>query len=188
MGIETRVCETNGHHRLVDTNESPFAPKTHHSERLEPCSALWGTFRRIAPQGLAQSTLRFLRLQLALRSFGFRILRHPRDSLSQKGDQSHTPNPSLGTIEVPPYYAGKLRSGALATKGGLRVNAAARVIAALSNREDAEEGLSAIPGLYAAGNVSSAAVPGAYTGPGATIGPAMTFAYIAALDASSSCQ
>ncbi len=37
-----------------------------------------------------------------------------------------------------------------------------------------------IPGLYAAGNASAAAMGDTYPGAGATIGSAMTFAYIAA--------
>ena len=39
---------------------------------------------------------------------------------------------------------------------------------------------SVIPGLYAAGNVSSAVMGRTYAGPGATIGPALTFGYLAA--------
>jgi 3-oxosteroid 1-dehydrogenase len=37
-----------------------------------------------------------------------------------------------------------------------------------------------IPGLYAAGNSSSAVMGHSYAGAGATIGPAMTFGYVAA--------
>ena len=37
-----------------------------------------------------------------------------------------------------------------------------------------------IPGLYAAGNCSSAVMGRTYAGPGATIGPALTFGYLAA--------
>jgi 3-oxosteroid 1-dehydrogenase len=42
---------------------------------------------------------------------------------------------------------------------------------------------SAIDGLYAAGNTSAMVMGRSYAGPGATIGPAMTFGYLAALDA-----
>ena len=44
------------------------------------------------------------------------------------------------------------------------------------------DGATSIPGLYAAGNVSSAVMGHTYAGPGATIGPALTFGYLAALD------
>ena len=40
----------------------------------------------------------------------------------------------------------------------------------------------AIPGLYASGNVSSAVMGETYPGPGATIGPAMTFSWLAVND------
>lgn len=88
------------------------------------------------------------------------------------GDPAHQPNPSLGTLETPPFYALPIRAGALATRGGLRVGAHGEVRSALPP-------FAPIDGLYAAGNCSNASVAGAYTGPGATIGAAMTFGYLA---------
>jgi 3-oxosteroid 1-dehydrogenase len=88
------------------------------------------------------------------------------------GDPVQTPNPALGTVEVPPFHAIPIFPGALATRGGLQVNVKSQVRSALSGDP--------IPGLYAAGNCSTASVATAYTGAGATIGAAMTFAYIAA--------
>ncbi len=88
------------------------------------------------------------------------------------GDPEHKPNPSLGTIEVPPFHAIPIFPGALATRGGLQVNSRAQVRAALTGDP--------IPGLYAAGNCSTGHVATAYVGAGATIGAAMTFGYIAA--------
>ncbi|MFZ0048356.1 MAG: FAD-binding protein, partial [Streptosporangiaceae bacterium] len=64
--------------------------------------------------------------------------------------------------------------GDLGTKGGLRTDEHARVL-----RPDG----SCIEGLYAAGNTSAMVMGRSYAGPGATIGPAMTFGYLAALDA-----
>jgi 3-oxosteroid 1-dehydrogenase len=83
------------------------------------------------------------------------------------------PNPSLHAIDHGPFYAVKIVPGDLGTKGGLVTDERARVL-----RPDG----SVIPGLYAAGNVSSAVMGYTYAGPGATIGPALTFGYLAAED------
>lgn len=87
------------------------------------------------------------------------------------GDPRNRPNPSLGALEKPPFYAVKIVPGDLGTKGGLRTDEHARVL-----REDG----SPIEGLYAAGNASAAVMGRTYAGPGATIGPAMVFGYLAA--------
>lgn len=86
------------------------------------------------------------------------------------GDPDNVPNPALGTLEKAPFYATPIYPGAIATRGGLRIDASGRVLAAKDGRP--------IPGLYASGNCSNGAAAGAYVGPGATIGPAMTFAYL----------
>ena len=88
-------------------------------------------------------------------------------------DPTVKPNPSLHTIDKGPFYAVKIVPGDLGTKGGLVTDERARVL-----RPDG----SVIPGLYAAGNVSSAVMGHTYAGPGATIGPALTFGYLAAED------
>jgi len=80
------------------------------------------------------------------------------------------PNPNLGTVEKPPFYAVKVWPGDLGTKGGLLTDEYARVL-----REDG----SVIEGLYAAGNSSASVMGHTYPGPGSTIGPAMTFGFIA---------
>ncbi len=87
------------------------------------------------------------------------------------GDPRNKPNPSLGPVDLAPYYAVKIVPGDLGTKGGLRIDQDARVL-----REDG----SVIDGLYAAGNTSAAVMGRTYAGPGATIGPAMVFGYLAA--------
>ncbi|MGB1582103.1 MAG: FAD-binding protein, partial [Nevskiales bacterium] len=89
------------------------------------------------------------------------------------GDQTVGPNPCLGPIEKPPFYAVKLFPGEIGTNGGLDADAAARV-----KREDG----SVIPGLYAVGNCSSAVMGRSYPGAGSTLGPAMVYAYLAAQD------
>ncbi|BBH67432.1 3-ketosteroid-delta-1-dehydrogenase [Actinoplanes sp. OR16] len=89
------------------------------------------------------------------------------------GDPRQRPNPCLGALRKPPFYAFSLVPGDLGTKGGLRTDEHARVLKA--------DG-SPIPGLYAAGNVSSSVMGRGYAGAGATLGPAMVFGYLAALD------
>jgi 3-oxosteroid 1-dehydrogenase len=90
------------------------------------------------------------------------------------GDPNCKPNPNLAPLAQPPYYAIKIVPGDLGTKGGLRTDERARVL-----RADG----TVISGLYAAGNTSAMVMGRSYAGPGATIGPAMTFGYLAALDA-----
>jgi 3-oxosteroid 1-dehydrogenase len=92
------------------------------------------------------------------------------------GDPRCKPNPNLAPLAEPPYYAIKIVPGDLGTKGGLRTDERARVLRA-------DGGV--VAGLYAAGNTSALVMGRSYAGPGATIGPAMTFGYLAALDAAS---
>jgi succinate dehydrogenase/fumarate reductase flavoprotein subunit len=76
---------------------------------------------------------------------------------------------TLGPLDTGPFYAMELTIGALGTKGGPKVDVDARVI-------DLEG--DPIPGLYAAGNVSSP-TGASYGGPGGTLGPGMTFGWLA---------
>ncbi|WP_342374414.1 FAD-dependent oxidoreductase [Myxococcus stipitatus] len=87
------------------------------------------------------------------------------------GDRAHQPSPNLGPVERPPFYALQVFAGALGTKGGVRVDAHARVL-----RVDG----SPIDGLYAAGNVMASVMGAGYPGAGSTLGAAMTFGFIAA--------
>ena len=86
-------------------------------------------------------------------------------------DPTVKPNCSLAPIERGPFYAVTIVPGDLGTKGGLLTDERAQVL-----REDG----AVIPGLYAAGNVSSAVMGNTYPGPGGTIGPAIVFGYLAA--------
>jgi 3-oxosteroid 1-dehydrogenase len=86
------------------------------------------------------------------------------------GDPEHAPNPNLGTIEKPPFYALQIHPGSIGTKGGAKVNRDAQVL-----RVDGEP----IAGLYAAGNVMAGVTGAGYPGAGATIGAGMTFGFIA---------
>ena len=85
------------------------------------------------------------------------------------------PNPCLGAIGKPPFYAVAMIPGDLGTKGGLVTDEHARVL-----REDG----SPIEGAYAIGNTSASVMGDTYPGPGSTLGPAMTFGYVAAMHAS----
>jgi 3-oxosteroid 1-dehydrogenase len=88
-------------------------------------------------------------------------------------DPTNTPSPCLAELVLPPYYAMKIVPGDLGTNGGMRTDARARVLRADNT---------VIPGLYAAGNASSAVMGYGYAGAGSTLGPAMTFGYVAARD------
>jgi succinate dehydrogenase/fumarate reductase flavoprotein subunit len=88
-------------------------------------------------------------------------------------DPSVKPNPNLGEIRQPPFFAVRVWPGDLGTKGGLLTDEHARVL-----HEDG----SVIEGLYAAGNSSASVMGRTYPGPGSTIGPAMVFGMIAGRD------
>jgi 3-oxosteroid 1-dehydrogenase len=86
------------------------------------------------------------------------------------------PKTTLGPIDTPPYFAVRVNSGCLGTKGGPRTDSSARVL-----NVDGE----VIPGLYAAGNVMASAMGMTYGGHGGTLGPAITFGWLAGQDAAS---
>jgi 3-oxosteroid 1-dehydrogenase len=125
----------------------------------------------IAQDGLAEAVRRFNGLAASGTDTDFGRGKSAYDRYY--GDPRCRPNPNLAPVDRSPFYAIKIVPGDLGTKGGLRTDERSRVL-----RSDG----SAIPGLYAAGNVSAAVMGRSYAGPGATIGPAMTFGYIAALD------
>jgi len=83
------------------------------------------------------------------------------------------PNPNLVPIDKPPFYAAAFGVSDLGTKGGLKTDAAARVL-----RPDGAP----IAGLYAAGNTQAAVSGTTYPGGGNPIGSCAVFSYLAALD------
>lgn len=87
------------------------------------------------------------------------------------GDPTHGPNPCLGAIDRPPFYAIRVYPGDIGASIGLVTDENARVLGA-DNRP--------VPGLYACGNDMDLLMAGVYPGPGVTLGPAMTFGYLAA--------
>lgn len=90
------------------------------------------------------------------------------------GDPDHKPNPTLGTIEKPPFYAMPFKASFLGTKGGPRTNERAEVL----DHDD-----NSIAGLYAAGNVMANCFGSKGVGAGTTLGPCLTWGYIAGLNA-----
>jgi succinate dehydrogenase/fumarate reductase flavoprotein subunit len=91
------------------------------------------------------------------------------------GDPAVGPNPCMGPIELPPFYAVAVWPTPLGTSRGLRADVHARVLT---------ESGQPIPGLYVCGNDMQSAFGGEYPGAGAQLGQAMTFAWIAARHAS----
>jgi 3-oxosteroid 1-dehydrogenase len=89
------------------------------------------------------------------------------------GARTDGPNPCLGVIDKPPFYAATMVLSDLGTKGGLKTDDHARVL-----REDG----SVISGLYASGNTMAPMSGRIYPGAGGPVGSSMAFSYIAALD------
>ena len=123
----------------------------------------------VDPDGLAATVRRFNRFAAAGRDEDF----HRGDTAYDRfyGDPRVNPNPNLGTIDTPPYYASAIYPGDLGTKGGLLTDEHARVL-----RDDTTP----IPGLYAAGNTTASVMGRTYPGPGCTLAAATVFAYLAA--------
>jgi succinate dehydrogenase/fumarate reductase flavoprotein subunit len=90
------------------------------------------------------------------------------------GDAGHKPNPCVGPIATPPFYALSIWPADIAVSTGLATDIDARVL-------DIDG--KAIPGLYACGNDMASVMGGSYPGPGTTLGPAIVFAYRAAMHA-----
>jgi succinate dehydrogenase/fumarate reductase flavoprotein subunit len=88
------------------------------------------------------------------------------------GDAEHMPNPCIGPVATPPFYALAVWPADIAVSTGLATDADARVLGA-----DKEP----IPGLYACGNDMASVMAGSYPGPGTTLGPAVVFAYRAVM-------
>jgi 3-oxosteroid 1-dehydrogenase len=87
------------------------------------------------------------------------------------GDPTCEPNPSLGAIEKPPFYAVRIYVGDVGTCGGLVTDEHGRVIKGESTP---------LGGLYACGNVAASCMGRSYPGPGITLGQSMIFGYRAA--------
>jgi 3-oxosteroid 1-dehydrogenase len=84
------------------------------------------------------------------------------------GDPAVRPNPSLGPLDQPPFYAVEVLAGTIGTKGGPVTDPDGRVL-----RPDGRP----VAGLYAAGNVAAFWTADGYPGPGATLAAGMTMGY-----------
>lgn len=124
---------------------------------------------RIDPEGLRATVTRFN--ELAARGVDEDFHKGEGDHERWYGDTSVQPNPCLGPIDKPPYYALALYPGDVGTSGGLICDEHSRVLDGEGN---------AIPGLYASGNSTASVMGRTYPGAGASIGASMVFAYIAA--------
>jgi succinate dehydrogenase/fumarate reductase flavoprotein subunit len=89
------------------------------------------------------------------------------------GDMSHAPNPCLGPIVTPPFYAVRLFPGDIGAATGFVTDESSCAL-----RRDG----SRIEKLYACGNDMHSVMGGNYPGPGITLGPAIVFAYNAVRD------
>ncbi|MBE9373670.1 FAD-binding protein [Saccharopolyspora sp. HNM0983] len=89
----------------------------------------------------------------------------------QYGDPQHAPNPNLGAIQHPPYYAMAVVPTPLSTTLGLRTDDRARVLT---------EGGEPVPGLYACGADAQSLTASEYPGAGCQVGAGLTFGYLAA--------
>lgn len=87
------------------------------------------------------------------------------------GDPTVRPNPNLGSLSKPPFYAVPMFPSDVGTAGGLLTDEFARVL-----RDNGEP----IEGLYATGNTTASVMGRAYPGAGASIAAAFTFGFVAA--------
>src|SRR3546814_8210498 len=123
----------------------------------------------IEPARLTATVDRFNRFALAGRDEDFHRGESAYDRFS--GDPLIKPNPNLGPIEKPPFYAVRLYPGDVGTCGGIMTDDIGRVL-----RPDG----STIAGLYATGNSTASVMGRSYPGAGASISASMVFGYRAA--------
>ena len=89
------------------------------------------------------------------------------------GDPARGPNPCLGSIVSPPFYAVTVYPGDIGSALGLVTDNRARVIGSAG---------APIPGLFCCGADMNSIFAGTYPGSGITLGPALTFGYVAGME------
>jgi 3-oxosteroid 1-dehydrogenase len=123
----------------------------------------------IDPAGLKQTIERFNGFARAGKDEDF----HRGDRAYDRhwGDPTYRPNPSLGELSTPPFYAVELYPGDVGTYGGVVADEFGRVL----DKDGAP-----LPGLYATGNCTAGVTGACYPGAGASIGASFIFGYRAA--------
>jgi succinate dehydrogenase/fumarate reductase flavoprotein subunit len=86
------------------------------------------------------------------------------------GDPASAPNPCIGPINKPPFYAVKVVPGDIGSALGLVADCRARVL---------DKAGTPVPGLFCCGADMNSVFAGTYPGSGITLGPALTFGFIA---------
>lgn len=132
----------------------------------------------VDPAGLEAAAERFSRFARAGRDEDFGRGESFWDR-HRMADPNNAPNPTLGTIEIPPFYAYPFKASFLGTKGGPRTNERGQVV----DRQG-----EVIAGLYAAGNVMANPFGTKAVGAGTTLGPCLTWGYICGLNAHQECD
>jgi 3-oxosteroid 1-dehydrogenase len=123
----------------------------------------------IDPRGLTQTVERFNRG--AVNGSDPEFHKGERAYDRYYGDPRQKPNPCVGPVDKPPFYAIALYPGDVGTCGGLLTDEHARVL----DRDGR-----VMPGLYAAGNCTASVMGRTYPGAGASIGASFAFGWIAA--------
>ncbi|MFD1812605.1 FAD-dependent oxidoreductase [Rhodococcus gannanensis] len=154
-----------------DVDRFLAAGALHKADTLEDLADLIG----VPAETLTASVAQFNEYALAGKDEDFGRGEAPWDQMIVRmcGPHEDGPNPCLGVIGKPPFYAAKIVLSDLGTKGGLRTDDHSRVL-----REDG----SVIPGLYASGNTMAPMTGRIYPGAGGPVGSSMVFSYLAALD------
>jgi succinate dehydrogenase/fumarate reductase flavoprotein subunit len=123
----------------------------------------------IDPDGLEKSVARYNEFASQGTDPDFHRGSNPYDIAL--GDAEHRPNPCIGPLDNPPYYAIRVFAGCVGTFAGIRADEHSRAL---------DEAGKPIDGLYVVGNDRYSITGGDYIAGGCTLGPGMTFGYLAA--------
>jgi len=125
---------------------------------------------RVEPEGLRQTVQKHNRFAQTGEDEEFG--KGSTDFDRNNGDPRHSPNPCLGPIDTPPFYAMAVYPSTLGSSVGLRADADGRALNATGEP---------IAGLFICGSDAASIMRGHYPGPGINLGPALVFAYRAAM-------